>query len=631
MLQNQRKTIAVMICDIMYDYQDRLLRAISSEANKLGYNVAIFSSFSDYGADSENAMGESNIVNLPPYSKIDAFILCSDTSYDERYRVVMEQYIKNCDVPIVSIRQPYKDYHNILIRSEEAISEIVHHFVHVHHYKRIAFMSGPEKHPDSITRLNLFKDSLKHEGIPYRDDYLFVGDFWKNKGPEAADYYTKQVEEMPEAIVCANDYMAISLCTALIVNGYRVPEDIAISGYDNIIDTSNNMPPITTIAFSVSEVGQTAVKAVNDLMNGKQIDKNIYVKSKLKIRNSCGCSIYDMKALIETRVRQIAEYEKIQAKTMWNTFASISLQSLDDALGIGPFLNLLEEDNSMRNIFLCLGEAEGDVYPKYYSSELGYPEESFSVYSFLDRKEIETSIFPTSELIPPEGRVDDPITYFFLPLHHLNHTLGYIAVSYYDNYWADKTICNWLSMIGNSLEHVRILNENNRLLAEVNELSISDVMTGLYNRRGFEKFSEEQFQSSIENGETVMILSIDMDNLKTVNDKYGHAQGDVALTAIADAMTYASLNNEICARVGGDEFAVIGINYNNEKLEEFIRRSYDYLLQFNIKNEPINKYSVDFSYGYVLATKEDKMCLEECINLSDTRLYEQKRKKKGIQ
>ncbi len=628
MLQNQRKTIAVMICDIMYDYQDRLIRAISARANELGYNVAIFVCFSDYGADSENALGECNIVNLPPYENIDAFIICADTSYDTRYKTILQRSLENCHVPIISIRQPLENNYNILINSEEAIAEVVSHFVHVHHFTRIAFMSGPAKHPDSVARLEQFKNSLKNEGIEYRDDYLFVGDFWKGQGKNAAVYYTEQVDEIPEAIVCANDYMAISLCTALILKGYNVPGDIAISGYDNILETSNNMPPITTIAFSVSELGITAVNMLNDLLAGRELEKNLYVKSKLITRNSCGCDIYDMNTMIETRVKQIAEYERILFKTMRNTFASISLQSLDDALGIGPYLNLLGEDNSMRNLFICLGEAEGTVYPKYYSSHLGYTKESFSIYSFLDRTEIKTSVFPTTDLIPPEGRIDDPVTYFFFPLHHLNYTLGYIAVSYYENYWADKTICNWLSMIGNSLEHVRILNDNNRLLSELNELSISDVMTGLFNRRGFEKYSNEQFQSSIEQNQKVMILGIDMDNLKTVNDQFGHAHGDLALKAIADAMKYAALNNEICARVGGDEFNVIGINYDEEKANTFLERMHESLHLFNQKNEPLNNYVVDFSYGYVITTKKDQMSLEDCMNLSDTRLYKQKRAKK---
>lgn len=628
MFQNKRKTIGVMICDIASDYQDRLCQRISTRGNELGYNVAFFVCFTIYGAHNENATGEYNIIYLPPYESLDALIICPDTYFDDDQVDRVREQLAECSCPIICIRRQLDDYYSVLINDTGAIEKIVHHFATVHKFTRLGFMSGPAKHSDSIARFESFKKALDNEGLTFYEEYLFEGDFWRNKGQEAAVYYTEKVSKMPEAIVCANDYMAISLCMELVLKGYLVPDDIAISGFDNILEATNNMPPLTTLSVSVNEMADKAIHMIEQLHNNETIEKIQYVETEPIIRNSCGCSTFDMQTMVLTRVKQIAEFDQVIKQTLNNTFTSISLEGLENCLSIGSYLHLLDyEDNHIRNFFLCLGETtRGTVYPKYRLARSGYAKNSYSIYSILDRKEIETSVFKTAELIPPEGRQDEPVSYFFFALHHLAYTFGYLAISYHLPYSCDKTFNNWVSIISNSLENVYVSNERNRLLDELNNLYVHDSLTGLYNRRGFEQHSIDIFNTNMRTDQMVMILGVDMDNLKTVNDKFGHLHGDLALKTIADALIHASVHNEVCARVGGDEYNVIGSDYNEEKLEEFIKRLYEYLRNFNENSEYM--YTVDVSYGAALVTAKDNMNLEECINLSDKRLYEQKRAKK---
>ena len=115
-----------------------------------------------------------------------------------------------------------------------------------------------------------------------------------------------------------------------------------------------------------------------------------------------------------------------------------------------------------------------------------------------------------------------------------------------------------------------------------------------------------------------MVLGIDMDNLKYINDVYGHAQGDIALCTIAKAMQAACENDEICARMGGDEFEVFAFQYNQEMADGFVERFQSYLESFNKTNDL--PYQVNASTEYTITEPDSKKTLEDYIKESDSLL-----------
>lgn len=629
MFSNGRTTIAVLVCDSTSYYQQMLCKTLSKYGKRAGYNVAFFSCFSTYGINGNNAIGEFNILNLPPYEQFDAIIVCPDT-FDTKHMEQLQTYLDTRSRgPVVCIRRQLGDYPSVLVDDSGSIKEMVDHFHHVHHFNRIAFMTGTKGHPDSISRFEAYKTELQALGLPFDEALVYEGDFWNNKSKAAAHYFMEELETPPEAIICANDYMAISLASELILAGYMVPDDVAVSGYDNIAETLSSMPPITTISASPEAMAKQALNMVRDLLAEKEIPTIQCIPTSLYIRASCGCEATDIKTFAKARVEQIREQNKLYNQIVHNTFLSIHLESIVTCEEIGNHLMLLNSpDNHMENFHICLGEVQGKTYPKYHSSRASYPKKSYSIYSFVNRTEIKTKPFNTTNLIPAEAITEEPMSYFFFPLHYIEYTLGYIAITYDFGYIAERTFPNWLAIIGNALENLRISNKNTQLVDTLNNLYIHDALTGLYNRRGFQQASEKLFSQSKRKEQTVMIIGMDMDNLKTINDTYGHEHGDIALKAIGDALIFASQNNEICARVGGDEFSVIGTDYDEEKVQSFLSRFQQYLDEWN--EDSIYEYSVAASYGVSLSSENPHLDLSEYIRLSDKRLYEQKHKKKGL-
>lgn len=623
---NGRKTIGIILFDITGYYQQQLVHTLSKTASKRGYNLLTFSAFTIYGSDTKNAAGEYNILHLIPYEQLDALIVCHDTfnsdeAVDELWKLVTER----CQAPIISIRKKVNGCYNILVEDTDAIPTLVRHFHDVHHFDRIAFMSGPYNHPDAIFRLEKYKEAMAELGLDCPEEYIFEGDFWKNCAADAANHFMN-LTNRPQAIVCANDYMALSLCKELTLQGYSVPQDVAISGFDDVRDARANVPPLTTYSVSIPDMAKKAMETIDTLLNGKEAPACTFVPTKIIIRNSCGCESSTMKDLSLSRMYEVELMEQLINHNAHNTFVSISLENMTSAEDIGDYLRLEDVPDITRDFYLCLGIHGNGAYPQVKKKAPGFAKRSHSIYSLRDLNPIATSSFETKKLLPPEAIREEPMAVFFFPIHYLEYNFGYVAATSNGEESQDTLFHSWLSLIGNTLENSRIRAKNQALLEKLNMLYHEDFLTKLYNRRGFEQFSEEQFAEAKKHNIKTMTLSIDMDNLKYINDIYGHSHGDLALQTIADAMRQACSGCEICARIGGDEFAVFGYDYSEEKAKQYTENFLQYLKDFNADSSL--PYCVNASFGYTISDPSISVSREQYMKISDDLLYQNKRKRK---
>ena len=623
---NGRKNIGIILFDITGYYQQQLVHTLSKTASKRGYNLLTFSAFTIYGSDTKNAAGEYNILHLIPYEQLDALIVCHDTfnsneAVEELWKLVTER----CQAPIISIRKKVNGCYNILVEDTDAIPAFVRHFHDVHHFDRIAFMSGPYNHPDAIFRLEKYKEAMAELGLDCPEEYIFEGNFWKDCALDASKHFMSK-KKRPQAIVCANDYMALSLCKELTLQGYSVPQDIAISGFDDVRDARANVPPLTTCYVSVSDMAKKAMETIDTLLNGKEAPACTFVPTKIIIRNSCGCESSTMKDLSLSRMYEVELMEQLINHNAHNTFVSISLENMTSAEDIGDYLRLEDSPGNTRDFYLCLGIHGNGAYPQVKKKAPGFAKRSHSIYSLRELNPITTSSFETKKLLPPEAIREEPMTVFFFPIHYLEYNFGYVAATSNGEEAQDTLFHSWLSLIGNTLENSRIRAKNQALLEKLNMLYHEDFLTKLYNRRGFEQFSEEEFSEAKKHNIKTMTLSIDMDNLKYINDVYGHSHGDLALQTIADAMRQACSGCEICARIGGDEFAVFGYDYSEEKAKQYTENFLQYLKDFNAQsNLP---YCVNASFGYTISDPSLSISRENYMKASDDLLYQNKRKRK---
>jgi len=630
MFSNNRKTIGVFIEQVYAEFQQGVCKGISSRAKELNYNVAFFTNFGGYGQPSYD-IGESNIAKLPNFEELDGIIITPDTLEVKGLNTyILEQIKKRSNCPVVSIRRKVEDCYNVLIDDYNVLEEIITHFIEFHGFTRINFLAGPKGFPDSDKRLESYKRILREHNIPVEDERIYYGDLWRNEGYKAVDTWLSGPLERPQAIICANDYMALTVCNALSKKGVSVPDDIAVSGCDDIEDTAEYSPSITTARMPVYEMGLEAIDKIFRIHTGKDEPKNSYLRTITILRESCGCKKNWYQESNERRMNHIAVREELKNSITSNAYMSSGLTGITKLEDFNADLRYYVYENAgFKNFFLCLRKNWDSYYEDDDKEILANDEEITMEIGIVDRVDYSRIRFYKKDLLPPEFTgEDESLIYFFAMLHHQEKCFGYTAISFENIQTYMITYQAWLINVGNTLENIRIHGELNRLVYKLEDMYIRDDMTGLYNRRGLENIGQKYLNQCKEEHLKLMVFTADMDKLKQINDGYGHAKGDVALKLIADALMQAADDDEICVRLGGDEFMALGIDYDEKKMNRFIHKFVDTLDQFNTERE--EEFSVYVSYGWKLIVPEKNTTIEECLISADSKMYQQKYEKESM-
>jgi len=158
---------------------------------------------------------------------------------------------------------------------------------------------------------------------------------------------------------------------------------------------------------------------------------------------------------------------------------------------------------------------------------------------------------------------------------------------------------------------------------ELRHLALTDDLTCLYNRRGFFAAATQQLKLALRNSESLLLLFCDIDNLKKINDTYGHREGDMALIRAADALEQTFRNSDVLARLGGDEFVVLALEARDQSQETILQR-----LEKNLKkaSDATSGYQLSMSVGIARFDPQHAITLGELMVQADKAMYERKQK-----
>lgn len=161
---------------------------------------------------------------------------------------------------------------------------------------------------------------------------------------------------------------------------------------------------------------------------------------------------------------------------------------------------------------------------------------------------------------------------------------------------------------------------------ELRRLALTDDLTCLYNRRGFFAVATQLLKLSRRKVQPLLLFYADVDNLKQVNDAFGHQTGDLALVRVADALEHSFRDADAVARIGGDEFVVMSLEASNRVEGILLRR-----LERNLRKAGSSetRYKLSLSVGVARFDPKQPVSLGELISLADQAMYEQKRKRSG--
>ena len=251
----------------------------------------------------------------------------------DRGASILERYK---EIPLVTIGGGFKNYPNLSIDNYRGVYSTVEHLIKVHNYRRIAIVRGPIGHPDADERYRGYVDALQAYNIPVNPDYVAQSLFELATANEmtemaVARWFQESHIEV-DAIVAASDYIALGVIKALEVRGLRVPEDIAVVGFDGVDDSQANIPSVTTVYQSFHELGRQGMEMLLTLMDGQSLPAQSIMPATLIVRESCGCTAKSL-SLSNTELETHTDSDM-------SASSSSDKKSLGDLIAVAQDLNI---------------------------------------------------------------------------------------------------------------------------------------------------------------------------------------------------------------------------------------------------------------------------------------------------
>lgn len=210
---------------------------------------------------------------------------------------ILAFYQRYAPLPVVSIGLELQGHSCVLVDNYAGMYAAVEHLIVVHRCRRIACIRGPEQHQEADLRYQAYANALHDHDLPIAPELVAFGNFLPISGEQAIATFMDQRKLTFDALVAANDNMALAASQALQRRGLRVPQDVAVVGFDDFIEAQCADPPMTTVRQPVREMAFQAVDLLLEHILNDAPPTTVSLPTRLITRESCGCHVQHIASL----------------------------------------------------------------------------------------------------------------------------------------------------------------------------------------------------------------------------------------------------------------------------------------------------------------------------------------------
>lgn len=621
--------IAVFISHIYGDYQSKLCQGIIDKATEFGYRVDIFNS-NDEEILGKYTTGESSVLKIPNPVTYDGVITSSGTYYVRELREKVIETLREWNCPVIDINSPNSPFPTVLLDNNSPIGDLVTHLATAHKLTRICYIGNSQEKQISDSREFHYTRAMLHMGLSSsitiaNADYSHVG---------VCRALDTILESNPQAIVCYNDDMAFTVMEELALRGHSVPKDIAVTGCDNLEFGQNISPSLTTITFPTYELGEQAFQLLLAQLDHTTTENRITVKASPRYGASCGCAACnnDHPILFNNKLKKkIDNLESIYLKDIHMSSSLQGLTDMDAAMdALTIFLQNIEEEQGivgLRECYLCLKSNWEQITKQVRRltklEEAPEKDKMILKLALRDHVKLPECTFPRTDTLPEFIRKSGSQVYVFTSLYFGDKSFGYLCQAFENNKISYPfSFVSWLQTVDSMLQTISD-NRNMQLMVDrLEDIYSHDSLTGLLNLQSFNMITPAFLKRAESQDSGLITIVLDLDHLKYINDKYGHAEGNFAIQVLGQAISQICTDDLMACRFGGDEFYLLGTNMTGEEAQKTIFRVQNYLENYNENNK--KTYRISVSGGYASATDYTEDALQDAFKIADQNMYRQK-------
>lgn len=625
---DSRKKIAVFGSGWSGEYLAEILSGILDSSLFNNTDVFSFVNFSINGLESVYNKAQMGFSKLPDISDFDGVILLSNSINLSEELDYLVSEINRANIPAVSIELDIPGIPSIATDNYSGMHSLCEHLIVEHKASNIVYIGGPRDHGENQIRLQALLDVASSHNITVPEENILYANWGNDMIPGIIDGWLKD-HELPDVFVCANDIMAIAVCDKMRLLGYDIPDDIMVTGYDFIRLARNSEPPITSVNHEWHSMGQKAISILLDRLSGKDVPAKTTLNTTFVPCGTCGCATDSHSIKTKQHLSQHYRPNQIDPIIVDSHFrhfnSAVRKHSKKEDVH-GSFSYMFERDHIIEGNDFALYIRDDFFASEPLDCELGYSKDCRYdvICSLLDGKQqpLKTVDFK-SAIFEPCSHSSKAGFYIFIPLYSGDMSYGFAMLSGPINIASDNQYYIWSVHMIQTLEQI----ENNitidRLYRQMEALSVTDPLTGIYNRAGCEKISYPFLIECGKNNQQCVVMLIDMDRMKLINDKYGHASGDKAVIILATSLKNALPKDFIVSRFGGDEFFVAGrLENNNTDIEAMISAVNAEIDKATAANNL--EFTISASIGYTIICPSTVSEIEHAIVNADEAMYRTK-------
>ena len=626
MYMNRR--IAVFTNGYSNEFIEHVITGLQKKAREDGVDIFVFVTYCTVNDHELQNKCQLNLFHLPDPNDFDGAIMLTNTFNlpHEQERVCAR--FQREGVPMISLEVDVPKMSCIKSENYQGVRELAIHLIEHHQAKKILYVNGIEGNEENQIRRQALVDVLSEHDMKlfaeFQCDYGFYTAYLQMKE------YLDSGKELPDAIVCGNDNMALGINSALYEKGYSVPEDVLLTGFDMTKIGQQMFPILATVSRGWETLGELAYEKLQYQIRNPQEIFTEECESHFISSESCGCSASEDAEKNRFDAVRNSYYSTLKQDMMDIFFRRMQIP-LSMATKKEDFVEKGMKDNPDLptigpNYCLCTEPVFFDLDDEQYPERIrGYGSDMDVLYELRDGKRMPMRSFDSKDLYPDyvheEGQSN---LYIFVPLNYMHFIIGYFAIKNSPELLFDislgKFCMNMNAQLFSMRRHIFAKRDND----ELKKIYMTDALTGIYNRTGCRKVLYEYLTSRKEAGQKSILVFADIDRMKTINDVYGHLNGDFAIKATAEAFRKHSPEEWLFGRYGGDEFIAVGPCPETETIEDLIRRiSEDMSNEFKALNLA---FILHASIGYAIVEPGDEYTIDEYIDRADKYMYSEKEK-----
>ena len=296
----RRLNIGFLVDDLDNYFSNQACKGAELAAKKLDANLFIFPGHYIGKPDSKYADRKfeyqyNSVFSLPTERNVDIIYILMGTICSRADKETQKAFLDSLpDVPKICLFSSLEGFPSVTFDNASGFSQAIKHLIDKHGSRKIGFVSGPVTNRDARDRLEVYKNVLSGSGIPVDEDLIVYGDFTENSTEVVSELLDKNGKL--DAIVFANDNMAIGGYRAIYDRGLLPGKDILVAGFDDDVFSVSLKPPLTTVEASSAALTYKAVLNARNYINNKELS-DMEVETHLIQRSSCGCDGLDVEEM----------------------------------------------------------------------------------------------------------------------------------------------------------------------------------------------------------------------------------------------------------------------------------------------------------------------------------------------